>query len=269
MPKVQDSPLRTKMRMVLKEITRCVKASRLNEFNPQLLKHYGIRLEPMVLDEKSPLKPRFFAPFPFHALLEIDEHSPMGPYNGIDDDPPKGDFFDCPKTPYQRADWVEAHLSSYIAGCVALIRGEEIAWTDKSVGDYPFKGLSRYCEQPSYVCASITDLNGTSHPHVKAIMLNNMVASDSTVLFGELLPALRIMLLQVRRDRFLHHIITPVMIISLMGMKARVIEVYQENGTLVVRPTEMIDFTHANDDGFKQLTQWYLGKAIGDTVETA
>ncbi|KAL2821900.1 hypothetical protein BJX63DRAFT_377394 [Aspergillus granulosus] len=267
MPKVQDSPLRTKMRMVLKEITRCVKESRLNEFIPQQLEHYGIRLEPMVLDEKSPLKPRFFAPFPFHALLEINNDTLMGSYNGIDDDP--SDFFDCPKVHYRRAYWVETHLSSYIAECIALIKGEEIAWTDTCVGFYPFKGLSRPCKEPSYACASITDMNGNSHPHVKAIMLNNMVASDSTILLGELLPALRIMLLQVRRGRLLQHIITPVMIISLMGMKARVIEVYQENDTLVVRPTEMIDFTHANDDGFKQLAQWYLGKAIGDTVETS
>lgn len=43
-------------------------------------------------------------------------------------------------------------------------------------------------------------------------------------------------------------------------------EIYFSNGTLVVRHTKMFDFTHGNDGAFKTLAQWYLGDAIGDTV---
>lgn len=57
-----------------------------------------------------------------------------------------------------------------------------------------------------------------------------------------------------------------VLFISLLGLKARIMEFYFSNGTLVVRHTKMSDFTHGNDEAFKTLAQWYLGDAIGDTV---
>lgn len=53
--------------------------------------------------------------------------------------------------------------------------------------------------------------------------------------------------------------------ISLMGFKARVFEVYFQNETLVVRLTKLYDFTQSNSAAFKTCTQWYMGKLIDDT----
>lgn len=78
-----------------------------------------------------------------------------------------------------------------------------------SVGDYPFKGLYKY-EQPEYGCYHVTDLKGATHPHVKAIMYNNFVATDSTFLQGELFPILMIMLTQLWQPHFIRQMITPV-----------------------------------------------------------
>ncbi|PGG95358.1 hypothetical protein AJ80_09974 [Polytolypa hystricis UAMH7299] len=40
----------------------------------------------------------------------------------------------------------------------------------------------------------LKNLDGPTYPHVKAVMYNNLVATDSTILCGELLPIFRIML---------------------------------------------------------------------------
>lgn len=55
-----------------------------------------------------------------------------------------------------------------------------------SVADYPFKGLDRDL-QPEFGCYNITDTRDPKYPHVKAIMYNNLVATDSTFLFGEII----------------------------------------------------------------------------------
>ncbi|EGE77889.2 hypothetical protein BDDG_00826 [Blastomyces dermatitidis ATCC 18188] len=115
-------------------------------------------------------------------------------------------------------------------------------------------------------------MDGSTHPHVKGVMYNNsnsLMATESTILRGELLPVLKIMHGQFRQARFASHMISPVLLISLMGFKARVLEVYFEDETLVVRPTKLYDFTHGNDAAFKTFTQWYHGKPIGDTVRAS
>lgn len=78
-----------------------------------------------------------------------------------------------------------------------------------SVGDYPFKGLYKYTH-PAFGCYDITDLRGPTYPHVKAIMYNGIVATDSTILRGELLPAICIMLTQFWKMRFVRQKVSPV-----------------------------------------------------------
>ncbi|KAB8217835.1 hypothetical protein BDV33DRAFT_205926 [Aspergillus novoparasiticus] len=100
-----------------------------------------------------------------------------------------------------------------------------------------------------------------------AVIYNNLVAADDTVLYGELLPILRIMLTQLWNPRFIDHMISPVLTYSLMGLKVQVIEAFFQDQRLVLRPTKLYDFTHGNDAAFKVFTQWYMGKPIRDTVQ--
>lgn len=61
-----------------------------------------------------------------------------------------------------------------------------------------------------------------------------------------------------------------VLIFSLMGLQARVIEAFFHGENLVLRPTKMYDFSHGNSDAFKSLAQWYiLGEPIGDTTQAS
>ncbi|PGH31921.1 hypothetical protein GX50_05304 [[Emmonsia] crescens] len=96
-----------------------------------------------------------------------------------------------------------------------------------------------------------------------------MVAKDSTILHGELFPIVRIMITQFWKRKFAHQMVSPVLIISLMGFKARVIEAYFEDQTLVMRPTNMYGFTHANPAAFKTFVQWYMGPPIEDTIRAS
>ncbi|KAF9890257.1 hypothetical protein FE257_006170 [Aspergillus nanangensis] len=96
-------------------------------------------------------------------------------------------------------------------------------------------------------------------------MYNDLVATDSTLLFGELLPIIRIMIVQLVRRRFIHQLITPVLVISVQGLKTRVIEAYFDGQELVVRRSKLYDFTHGNNEAFKVFAEWYMGKPRGIT----
>ncbi|KAA8641642.1 hypothetical protein EYZ11_006838 [Aspergillus tanneri] len=256
-----ESPTRRKMREALKNITQSIKGLEVDKFDLQQLKHLNIRVDSLVLDESSPHKPSYFAPYPGHLVPNPDDDALGGPYNGLDDET-EHSF----TRPIDRAYVMNIHLSSYISYCDTYAKGERPPWTSGCVGDYPFKGLYKH-DQPEFGCYHITDLNGPTYPHVKAVMYNNLVAMDSTILYGELLPILRIMLTQLWKARFIRQMVSPVLILSLMGLKARVIEAYFRDHTLILRPTKIYDFTHGNNAAFKTFVQWYMGQPIGNTVE--
>ena len=53
----------------------------------------------------------------------------------------------------------------------------------------------------------MTDISGPDYPHVKAIVYNNVNATDRAILRGELLLALRLMITQFRKRRFIRHMV--------------------------------------------------------------
>ncbi|KAB8200110.1 hypothetical protein BDV34DRAFT_230561 [Aspergillus parasiticus] len=53
-----------------------------------------------------------------------------------------------------------------------------------------------------------------------AVMYNNLVATDDTVLYCELLPILRIMLTQLWNPRFIHHMVSSVLIFFTHGTES-------------------------------------------------
>lgn len=53
---------------------------------------------------------------------------------------------------------------------------------------------------------------------------------------------------------------------SLRGTKIRVIEAFQRDQKLVIRPTPFYEFKHGNHSGFMSLIRWCYGKPIGETA---
>ncbi|KAB8264339.1 hypothetical protein BDV32DRAFT_135271 [Aspergillus pseudonomiae] len=263
MSKPMETMARRNMRAALQQLTRSVRDSGFTEFSQQeLQKNYNIEVDLMVLDEASSLKPSYFAPCR-SPIPDPSADTSGEPYKGQDHET-EYSF----TRPVDRAYvmW-NMHLAYYMSFCDSSVTGERTPWISQCVGETPFRGLFKY-EQPEFGCYEITYLDGPSYPHVMAVIYNNLVATDDTVLCGELLPILRIMLAQLMKWEFVHQMVSPVLIISLMGLKVRVIEAFFKDQKLVVRPTKMYDFTHGNDAAFKVFAQWYMGQPIGDTVLT-
>ncbi|GKZ81077.1 hypothetical protein AnigIFM56816_005588 [Aspergillus niger] len=263
-----EAPARRQMRAALRDLALKIKSLRVDELDLQLLEKLNIRVNLMSLDEASPHKPSYFAPLKDHAIPDPKDDDLDGPYNGLNEETEPAFT-----SPIDRAYAVDIHFSSYITyySMKADREGYRTTWFSKCVGDSPFEKSSLYkYEQPEFGCYRIAELNGPTRPHVKAVMYNNLVATDSTILFGELMPILRIMLTQLRRRKFIHEMVSPVLIFSLMGLQARVIEAFFHGENLVLRPTKMYDFSHGNSDAFKSLAQWYiLGEPIGDTTQAS
>ncbi|PGH35029.1 hypothetical protein GX50_02163 [[Emmonsia] crescens] len=263
--RVVESLAHREIRNTLRRIAMDInKDLTVHEFNQEQLKSLGIRVDRMALDETSPhKKPSYFAPYPAHLLtLDHDEEEEIlqGKYNGID-----GENYMSLTDPSGRAHTMDIHLRYHINHSENYCEEERTPWTSKCIGDYLFMNGLYKSFPPAYGCSNTTDLDGSTHPHVKAVMWQGLVAKDSTILRGELSPIVEIMISQFLQTRFVDHMVAPVLIISLMGFKARVIEAYFKDQTLILRPSEMLDFTHANNAGFKTFVQWYLGPPIGDT----
>lgn len=80
-----------------------------------------------------------------------------------------------------------------------------------SVGDYtPYKSVYGY-EKPEFGTFHLTDIRGGEFPHSKAVIYNGLEGKNQHLLRGELLILLRIMLGQMRKRRFLHHMVAPVL----------------------------------------------------------
>ncbi|KAE8328515.1 hypothetical protein BDV39DRAFT_174102 [Aspergillus sergii] len=256
-----ESTARRQMRSALQKLTRNIRGSGFTQFSQQELnKNYNILVDPLILDEASSLKPSYFAPYQ-SLIPDPSSDTVGGSYNGQDDETEKSFT-----RPVDRAYVLNQHLLSYLYLCNRSSNGERAPWISKSVGDTLFRGLFKY-DQPEFGCYRITYLDDPSYPHIMAVVYNNLVATDDTVLYGELLPILRIMLTQLWNLRFIHHMVSPVLIFSLMGLKVRVIEAFFQDQRLVLRPTKLYDFTHGNDAAFKVFAQWYMGKPIGDTIQ--
>ncbi|RAL16898.1 uncharacterized protein BO97DRAFT_430949 [Aspergillus homomorphus CBS 101889] len=220
MTKPQEGPSRHKLREAIRLLNLAIKNFGVDEFAPEHLTRLNIRVVPIGLDEDALHKPCYFAPYHGHLLPELNEETLGDSYNGMDD---YEACFTCPR---------------------------DRAYAMNIVGDYPFRGLDRL-DQPEFGCWNITNLDGPAHAHVKAVLYNNMVAQESTLLYGELLPRLRIMLYQLWKKRFAHQMVSP----------ARVIEACFQDQVLVLRSTKLYDFTftHGNDAAIKMFTRAFIG----------
>ncbi|KKK24280.1 hypothetical protein ARAM_003634, partial [Aspergillus rambellii] len=202
MPK--EAPARRQVRLGIRDITLDIKYPELNEFDLHNLERFNIHVNFMSLDKSSDNLPSFFAPCPKDSFPDPSEEALGGSYNGIDD---KTELSLTRSS--SRAYILNNYLSNYIHNCDITMNGPEFPWTSKEDKEYPFPGLYKYTP-PEFGCYSATYLEGPDHPHVKTIMYNNRIATDSTILTSKLIPILRIMLVQLLKVRFIHHMVTPV-----------------------------------------------------------
>lgn len=78
-----------------------------------------------------------------------------------------------------------------------------------SVGESPYVNLQRY-EYPEFGTTWVEQVHKGPYSHGKMKIHNNLNADDGSILQGELLLVLRLMMAQLRRARFIDHMVAPV-----------------------------------------------------------
>ncbi|RJE18143.1 hypothetical protein PHISCL_09521 [Aspergillus sclerotialis] len=140
-----------------------------------------------------------------------------------------------------------------------------------SILDQPFVDLYQFSYPkfgPTWI-VQVKDNNKQqpSHSHLKVLIYNNLDGVDGKLYRGEVILALRLMAAQLRRLRFIKHLVAPVLLFSFMGPQhARIIEAFFTGTTLVLRPSRLYDFREKDQAAFRHFAQWYFGKPIGDTM---
>ena len=101
-------------------------------------------------------------------------------------------------------------------GSVSSVSIGDISLMLDSVGDYtPYKTITQH-DQPNFGAYHLTDIPGEKFPHTKAIIYNNLEGNDQVIARGELLIILRMMLGQLKKRRFIQHMIAPVILLLLL-----------------------------------------------------
>ncbi|KAE8153498.1 hypothetical protein BDV25DRAFT_149264 [Aspergillus avenaceus] len=110
------------------------------------------------------------------------------------------------------------------------------------------------------------DIPGPDYPHIKAVMYSNQEGKEHEILRSELLIILRLMLGQLKKRRFIRHMIAPVLLLSFMGKRGRAIEAYFDGQCLVLRSSQLYNFREQTALAFKDLAELYLGDPVGRTT---
>ena len=80
MSRVVESPAHRQVRATLTNLARKVNSLRVDEFDLQQLKNLNIHIDLITLDETSPHKPSYFAPYPGRSIPEPNDDDLGGAY---------------------------------------------------------------------------------------------------------------------------------------------------------------------------------------------
>ncbi|CAI7631583.1 unnamed protein product [Penicillium glandicola] len=258
MSKVQETSQHKEQRKFLINLEIAIEALDYHKLDATQLKKLNVNHFHMTLDQNSEVKPRFFAPMPNlpqpsddilkEACLVLD---------------PKQCFTD----PYARAHAIHDDWNSYAFHQIHVDKGP---WRSKQPIDYaPYKDIYQYID-PYFGAFRMMDCAGSEFPHFKAVIYNDLEADNETYFRGELLISLRLMLGQLRKVRLVHHNIAPVLLISLMGTRARLLESYfdEQSKSLVMRSSHLYEFSDqaSISKAFKTFAEYFLGDPVGDTL---
>ncbi|KOS45462.1 hypothetical protein ACN38_g3574 [Penicillium nordicum] len=220
------------------------------------LKNFNVNLCQLSLDQNSELKPRFFTPRP-NLPQPSDEVlnkacSVADPKQGLE-------------TPYSRSHAMHDDWNFY---AFHQVRDDyDGPWRSKEPIDYtPYKSVYQFGAVwdgiPSSGALRMMDSAGKEFPHFKAVDFNHLEAENNTCFRGELLISLRMILGQLRKVCLVHHQIAPVLLMSLAGMHARLLECYydEKSKPLMMRSSDLYELSNKTSisEAFMALTKYFL-----------
>ncbi|RAH48836.1 uncharacterized protein BO95DRAFT_460691 [Aspergillus brunneoviolaceus CBS 621.78] len=123
------------------------------------------------------------------------------------------------------------------------------------------------CNEPEFGTPELVEAKrGRESPHMKAMVYNNLDDNENTLLRGEVVITLRVINGQMRRSRFFEHSTVPVLLLFFLGPQhARVIELYFDGSSVVMRPTRLFDLREKDETLIRTFAQWFLGEPTGET----
>ncbi|KAE8406801.1 hypothetical protein BDV37DRAFT_242029 [Aspergillus pseudonomiae] len=263
---VPESPKRRQLRKALRALTNHVAGLKEHEFDVNQAKAQNIHILPMDLDQQSPSRPTFFASRSPDLLFSPDDsydhRTPPG-FCNLDSIPRKF------REPRDGARNILEYFHHYVYACALFSKDWVLnePWCPVSLGDVPFVNLNDH-SSPEFVTSNACQVKDGPYPHLKAMVYNNLDGADDIILRGEVTIALRLIIAQMRRNRFIEHMTAPVLLFSFMGpQQVRLVEAYFNGSSVVVRPSRLFDLRTKNEAVLKELGQWFFGPPIGNTKE--
>ncbi|KAJ5205846.1 hypothetical protein N7491_003530 [Penicillium cf. griseofulvum] len=241
---VQETSRHIKQRRSLVDLEAAIEALDVHKLDTTRLKKFNVTLCEMTLGQNSKLKPHFFAARP---------NLPQ----------PSDDILD------EACSSMHSFTDLFSLEHATYIYWESYAFHDIDFLDSASWRLYQY-DAPAFGAFTTTDIAGSKFPHFKATIYNDLEADDETCFRGELLVILRLMLGQLRKMRLVCHHKAPVLLISLAGNRARLLESYfdDESASLIVRSSGLYELSDriSTSKVFKTLAEYYLGNPAGNTA---
>ncbi|CAI7592320.1 unnamed protein product [Penicillium glandicola] len=256
-PTAEELPEHFEQRKTLIMLEAAIEALEVHTLDAAQLNKLNIKRQRMNLDTNSDLRPRFFAPRPNHPPTDEVVNETVDYLHD------KDAFTD----PTSRAYHLERGWSSYTSSDLRWRRDNNL-WRGMGVCYYtPFKELYKY-DKPDFGVFNIMDIPTAEFPHMKAVTWNGLEGEDSELGRGELLIILRLMLGQLRKVRLLHHNVSPILVVSFMGKRARLLESFFEDQSFIVRTSDVYDFSDKKTTSmaFKSFAEYYHGDPAGNTL---
>ncbi|CAP79721.1 hypothetical protein E8E15_005534 [Penicillium rubens] len=259
-PTPAESNDHLKQRKILIDLEEVIDQLEVHTLDASQIDELNIKHHPMTLDKDSDLQPRFFAP----------RHNLPRPTDELIQD--AVGYLTHPlafQDSMTRAYHFERTWADYAFHETSRpYNKEHDPWRSMAVCEHnPFKGLYKY-DKPDFGVFHIWDVASPAFPHMKAVAWNGLETESSKVCRGELLIILRLMLGQLRKVRLLHHDVAPIMIVSLIGKRGRLLESYFEGESLILRCSDLYDFSdeQTTSMAYKAFAEWYLGAPAGKTA---
>ncbi|KAJ5081460.1 hypothetical protein NUU61_009724 [Penicillium alfredii] len=233
-----------------------------NHISSKALKAAKIHTGLLSLEPESTDRPQFFTPY--HVdLPNPDKEAEFFATEVILDD--------CWNTPYHNAYSLRRFLSQYSSQCLYFLSDHfpdnlPDSYRYKNVGDFRL-GEIHGTREFVWEVQEARDIPVGNCPHLKAMMIDNNMGDHDGLFRGEIWAITQIMIGRLSKKKLHSHVVAPVLLFSLMGLRhARVLEAHFDGTTLFIRHTPLYDFTHKNTPLVKLFTQYWLGGGCGRTT---
>ncbi|KAE8366514.1 hypothetical protein BDV27DRAFT_143596 [Aspergillus caelatus] len=191
----------------------------------------NIDILPMDLDESSDFNPTFFTTFFSQPI-------------------------DCARRMLD-------YFAHYTDACILFDKDEGLGRLWSNIGP-SISRISVITSSP-VVTIHASQVKEGPYPHVKALIYNNLNGADGTILGGEVMMALRLIIAQMRRARFIDQMTAPVPFPFMGPQHVRLVEAYFNGSSPVVRPSRLFDLHKKNEAAIREFGRWYFGEPVGNT----